>query len=56
MTRTMSLNFVYLEPKDYSALRKCFQGIKSADDQQIVLDVGGARAKELDEKGAGGWQ
>jgi hypothetical protein len=44
LTRMVNVNFVGLEQKYYSALRRYFQEIKTTDDQQIVLDVGAARA------------
>jgi hypothetical protein len=44
LERTVTVNFTYLEQKYYSPLRNYFQNIKTTDDQQIVLDPGGARA------------
>ena len=44
LTRNLSVEFIYIESKYYSALRDFFQQIKTTDDQQIVLDAGGAKA------------
>ena len=40
LTRTLDVNFIYMELKYYNALRSYFQQIKDADDQQVVLETG----------------
>jgi len=42
--RSLSVDFVILEAKYYSALRNYYQRIKTGDDEQIVLEPGAARA------------
>ena len=37
LTRKLSWDFLLLEQKYYSALRNFFQGVRSGDDQQIIL-------------------
>jgi hypothetical protein len=37
LVRNMSVNFLILETQYYAALRTFFQGVKTSDDQQIVL-------------------
>jgi transglutaminase-like putative cysteine protease len=37
LTRKLSWNFLVLDPKYYPALRNFFQSVRTADDQQIVL-------------------
>lgn len=44
MTRKVKVNFLLLESKYYSALRAFFQGVRTADEQQIVLQPGTATA------------
>jgi hypothetical protein len=44
LTRTLTVDFIFMEVKYYPALRNYFQEIKTTDDQQIVLEPGAARA------------
>lgn len=44
LNRTMTVDFMILEPKYYSALRTFFQGVNTGDDQQIVLQQGATSA------------
>jgi len=44
ISRTMTVDFILMEAKYYPTLRDHFQEIKSTDNEQIVLDSGGARA------------
>ena len=44
LTRTVSVNFIFLDTKYYSALRNYFQRIKTTDDQQVVVDPGPVQA------------
>jgi len=44
ISRTLTVDFILMEAKYYSALREHFQQIKTTDDQQIVLDPSPARA------------
>jgi hypothetical protein len=44
LNRTMTVDFLILEPKYYSALRTFFQGVNTGDDQQIVLQQGATSA------------
>ncbi len=44
LTRKLSWNFLFLEPKYYPALRNFFQSVRTADDQQIVLQPAAASA------------
>jgi hypothetical protein len=44
LSRTLTIDFILLQVRYYSALRQYFQEIKTTDDQQIVLDSGAARA------------
>jgi hypothetical protein len=44
LARTLTVEFILMDVKYYSALRKFYQEIKTNDDQQIVLDSGAARA------------
>jgi len=44
LVRTMTIDFVLMEVKYYSALRNYFQEVKTTDDQQIVLEPGAPRA------------
>jgi hypothetical protein len=45
LARTVGVDFIFLDQKYYSALRRYFQEIKTTDDQQVVLDHGAARAE-----------
>jgi hypothetical protein len=40
LTRMLSVNFVGLDAKYYSALRNFFQSVRGADEQQILLEPG----------------
>jgi hypothetical protein len=44
LSRKVSVSFLLLQVKYYSALRRYYQQIKAADDQQVVVDVGAASA------------
>ena len=44
LNRTMTVDFLILERGYYAALRKFFQGVKTSDDQQIVLQPAAASA------------
>ena len=44
LTRKLSWNFLFLEQKYYPALRNFFQTVRTADDQQIVLQPAAASA------------
>ena len=44
LSRTLTVEFILIEEKYYPALRNFFQQIKTADEQQVVVDVGNARA------------
>jgi transglutaminase-like putative cysteine protease len=44
LTRKVKVNFLLLETKYYPALRAFFQGVRTADEQQIVLQPGAATA------------
>jgi hypothetical protein len=44
LTRKLSVNFLILDSKYYMALRNFFQGVRSEDEQQIVLLPGTASA------------
>ena len=46
VTRTMTIDFLVLDPKYYAALRTFFQGVKTSDDQQIVLQPGATTASK----------
>ncbi len=37
LKRSMSVDFLLLDKKYYTALRTFFQGVKTSDDQQVVL-------------------
>ena len=43
--RALSVDFLQLDVKAYPALRDFFQGVKTGDDQQIILQPGGAASK-----------
>jgi len=43
LSRTLTIDFILMQVKYYSALRGYFQQIKTTDDEQIVLDSGAAR-------------
>ena len=45
LVRTMVVDFIMIESKYYPALRAYFQQIKTTDDQQVVLETGGAAAQ-----------
>ncbi|HWY20446.1 MAG TPA: hypothetical protein VNX26_04450, partial [Candidatus Acidoferrum sp.] len=44
LTRKLKVDFMILEQKYYSALRTFFQAVRSADEEQIVLQPGFATA------------
>ncbi len=44
LTRNLDLNFILMDVKYYAPLHQYFQQIKSADDQQIVLEPAAPRA------------
>jgi hypothetical protein len=44
LTRTLKVNFLILESKYYSALRNFFQSVRTADEEQIVLQTAAATA------------
>jgi hypothetical protein len=44
LTRKLSVDVLILEQKYYSALRDFFQGVRSGDEEQIVLQPGTAAA------------
>jgi hypothetical protein len=44
LTRNLTVEFILMESRYYSALRDYFQQIKTSDDEQIVLEPGAARA------------
>jgi hypothetical protein len=44
LTRKVKVNFLLLESKYYPALRAFFQGVRTADEQQIVLQPGASTA------------
>jgi hypothetical protein len=44
LTRKVKVDFMILEPKYYPALRSFFQGVRTADEQQIVLQPAAATA------------
>jgi transglutaminase-like putative cysteine protease len=44
LTRVLSVDFLLLDPKYYPALRSFFQGIRTSDEEQIVLQPGTATA------------
>jgi hypothetical protein len=44
LTRKLKVDFLMLEPKYYPALRIFFQGVRTADEEQIVLQPGSATA------------
>ena len=44
LTRKLKIDFLMLEPKYYSALRTFFQAVRTADEEQIVLQPGAATA------------
>jgi len=46
LRRKLDLNVIQLDPKYYSALRNFYQGVKAADEQQVVLLAGAARSAE----------
>ncbi|NDQ58616.1 MAG: DUF3857 domain-containing protein [Acidipila sp.] len=43
--RALSIDFLQLDVKAYPALRDFFQGVKTGDDQQIILQPDGAASK-----------
>jgi hypothetical protein len=44
ISREMTLDFIMMDSKYYTALRNYFQKIKAADEQQVVLDTPGTAA------------
>ncbi len=44
LTRKLTWDFLFLEPKYYSALRNFFQNVRTSDDQQIVLQPAASAA------------
>ncbi len=46
LSRTITVDFLLLDRQYYAALRTFFQGVKSSDDQQIVLQPGAATASK----------
>ena len=44
LTRSLSVNFLFLESKNYPALRSFFQVVRTSDEEQIVLQPGTASA------------
>ena len=40
VSRTLNIDFLVLETKYYSALRKFYQEVRSGDEEQIVLQPG----------------
>jgi hypothetical protein len=44
LTRKLTVDMMMLEPKYYTALRNFFQVVRSGDEEQIVLQPGGASA------------
>jgi hypothetical protein len=46
VARTMTVDFLVLDRKYYGALRTFFQGVKTSDDQQILLQPGATTASK----------
>jgi hypothetical protein len=46
LARNMAVDFLLLDQKYYSALRTFFQGVKSSDEQQIILQPGATTASK----------
>ncbi len=44
LSRTLRIDFLYLEQKYYPALRNFFQAVRTADEEQVVLQPGTATA------------
>ena len=44
LTRSLAVEFVFLEAKYYQALRNYYQVVKTTDDQQVVLEATAPRA------------
>ncbi len=44
--RNLTLNMMLVQPEYYGSLRKFFQAVRSGDEQQIVLQQGGATAPQ----------
>ena len=44
VSRTLNVDFVFLDPKYYQALRNFFQAVRTGDDAQIVLQTGSSSA------------
>jgi len=44
--RKLDVNIVSLDPKYYGPLRSFFQGVKSGDDERIVLQAGTERSSK----------
>ena len=45
LSRSLAVNFIFLDTKYYSALRRYFQQIQTTDEQQVVVEPGPARAE-----------
>jgi Domain of Unknown Function with PDB structure (DUF3857) len=45
LSRSLAVNFVFLDTKYYPALRPYFQQIQTTDDEQVVVDPAAARAE-----------
>ena len=44
LSRTLNVDILILEQKYYSALRNFFQVVRTADEQQVILQPGGTNA------------
>ena len=44
LSRKLDVNVLEIDPKYYTALRSFYQGVKTADEQQIVLTAGASTA------------
>jgi hypothetical protein len=45
LQRALNVDFILVDPKSYSVLRRFFEGVRTSDEQQIVLQPAGATAK-----------
>ncbi len=45
LSRSVGVNFVFLDSKYYSALRRYFQQIQTTDEEQVVVEPGAAKAE-----------
>jgi hypothetical protein len=45
-TRKLNVDVLYLEPKYYPSLRNFFQGVRTGDDEQVVLQPATATTAE----------